>query len=70
LYANGGGGKDNNNNNYYYKHQHNIDSAMLPTTRRFTTEVQREKREIKGNIAEKTKERWQGKGMHSNFRIT
>jgi hypothetical protein len=37
--------------------QHNIDSAVLQKARRLKTEVQRETREIKESIAEKTKER-------------
>jgi hypothetical protein len=44
-------------------HQHNSDSAELQTARRLKPEVQRETREIKDIIAEKTKERWQGKKM-------
>jgi hypothetical protein len=45
-------------------HQHNIGSAVLETAGRLKTEVQSETREIKDSIAEKTKERWQGKRMH------
>jgi len=37
---------------------------MLQTARCLKTEVQRETKKIKNNIAEKTKERWQGKRMH------
>jgi len=39
-------------------HQHNTDSAVLQTARCLTTEVQKEIRKIKDNIAEKTKARW------------
>ena len=45
-------------------HNHNINSAMLQTARRLKIETQRETRTIKESIAEKTKERWQGKRMH------
>jgi hypothetical protein len=38
-------------------HQHNTDSAVLQTTRCLKTEVQKERRKMKGSIAEKTKER-------------
>ena len=48
-------------------HQYNIDSAVLQIARRPTTEVQRETRKIKDSIAEKTKERWQGKKMHGQL---
>jgi hypothetical protein len=41
--------------------QHNTDSAVLQTTRCLRTEVQRETRNMKDSIAEKTKEKWQGK---------
>jgi hypothetical protein len=44
-------------------HQHNTDSAVLQTARCLKTEVQRGTRKM-DNIAEKTKERWHGKGMH------
>jgi len=44
-------------------HQHNIDSALLQTARCLKTETQREKRKT-DSIAEKTKERWNGKRMH------
>ena len=44
--------------------QFNIDSAVLQTPRRLKTEVQRETRKIKDIMAEKTKERGQGKRMH------
>ena len=42
-------------------HQHNTDSAVLQTARFLKTEVQRETRKMKDSIAEKTKERWEGK---------
>jgi hypothetical protein len=45
-------------------HQHNTDSAVLETARCLKTEVQRETRNVKDSIAEKTKERWHGKRMH------
>jgi len=48
-------------------HQYNIDSAELQTAGHFKTEVQRETRKLKDSIAEKTKERWQGKRMHGQF---
>ena len=48
-------------------HQHNIDSAVLQTARCHRTEVQRETRNMKDSIAEKTKERWQGKRMHGQL---
>jgi hypothetical protein len=38
-------------------HVHNIDSAVLQTARLLKTAVQRETRNIKDSIAEKTKER-------------
>ena len=48
-------------------HQHNINSAVLQTARRLKTDVQRETRQIKHSIAEKTKERWWRKMMHGQF---
>jgi len=45
-------------------HQHDINSAVLQTARNLKTGVQREARQIKHSIAEKTKERWRGKVMH------
>ena len=48
-------------------HQHNTDSAVLQTARCLKTEVQKETRKMKGNITEKTKERWQGKRMHGKL---
>jgi len=42
-------------------HQDDTDSAVLQTARCLETEVQRETRKMKDSIAEKTKERWQGK---------
>ena len=42
-------------------HQHNTDSAVLQTARCFKTEVQRETRKM-DSIAEKTKEKWHGRG--------
>jgi hypothetical protein len=44
-------------------HQHNINSAVLQTTRRLKTDVQRGTRQIKHNTAENTVERWRGKMM-------
>jgi predicted RNA-binding protein with PIN domain len=44
-------------------HQQNTDSAVLQTARCLRTEVQRETRNMKDNIVEKTKERWHGKRM-------
>jgi hypothetical protein len=48
-------------------HQHNTDSAMLQTARCLRTEVQRETRNTKDSIVEKTKERWHGKRMHGQL---
>ena len=48
-------------------HQHNTDSVVLQRARCLKTEVQKETRKVKGSIAEKTKERWQGKRMHGQL---
>jgi hypothetical protein len=48
-------------------HQHNTNSAVLQHARCLRTEVQREARNIKDSIAEKTKERWHGKRMHGHL---
>jgi len=48
-------------------HQHNLSSAMLQTTLCLKRELQRGTRQIKDRVAEKTKERWQGKWMHGQF---
>jgi hypothetical protein len=48
-------------------HQHNTNSAWLQTARYLQTEVQRETRKMKDNIAEKTKERWHRKRMHGQL---
>ena len=48
-------------------HQHNIDSLVLQRARCLKTEVQKETRKVKDSIAEKTKERWQGKSMHGQL---
>jgi ubiquinone biosynthesis protein UbiJ len=48
-------------------YQHNISSAVLQTARLLSTELQRETRQIKESIAEKTKERWRAKGMHEQL---
>jgi len=48
-------------------HQHDTDSVVLQTARCLKTEVQKETRNVKESIAEKTKERWQGKRMHGQF---
>ena len=45
-------------------HQLNSDSVVLKRARCLKTEVQKETRKVKDSIAEKTKERWQGKRMH------
>jgi len=45
-------------------YQHNTNSAVLQTPRCLKTEVQKETRNMKDSIAEKTKERWHGKRMH------
>jgi len=47
--------------------QHNTDSAVLQTARCLKTEVQKETRKMKDSIAEKTKERWHGKGKHGQL---
>jgi len=57
----------NNNNNNNNNNQYNTDSAVLQTTRCLKTELQKETRKMKDSIAEKTKERWQGKRMHGQF---
>jgi len=48
-------------------HQHNTDSAVLQTARCLKTEVQKETRKMKDSVAEKTKEKWQGKKMHGQL---
>ena len=48
-------------------HQQNTDSVVLQTARCLKTELQKETRKINDNIAEKTKERWQGKRMHGQL---
>jgi hypothetical protein len=48
-------------------HQHNTDSAVLQTTRCLRKEVQRETRNMKDSIAEKTEERWHGKRMYGQL---
>ena len=48
-------------------HQHNTDSVVLQTARCLKTEVQKETRKVKDSIAEKTKERCQGKRMHGQL---
>jgi hypothetical protein len=48
-------------------HQRNTDSAVLQTTRCLRREVQRETRNMKDSIAEKTKERWHRKRMHGQL---
>ena len=48
-------------------HQHNINSAVLQTTRRLKTDVQTGTRQIKHSTAENTKERWRGKMMHGQL---
>jgi predicted Holliday junction resolvase-like endonuclease len=48
-------------------HQHNTDSSMLQTAGCLRTEVQREARNLKDSIAEKTKERWHGTRMHGQL---
>jgi hypothetical protein len=48
-------------------HQHNTDSAVLQRARCLKTEVQRETTKMKDSIAEKTKERWHGKGRHGQL---
>jgi len=48
-------------------HQNNINSAVLQTAGCLKTEVHRGRRQIKDSIAERTKERWQGKRMHGQL---
>ena len=48
-------------------HQHNTDSVVLQRARCLKTEVQKETRIVKDSIAEKTKERWQGKRKHGQL---
>jgi hypothetical protein len=48
-------------------HQHNTDSVVLQAARCLKTEVRKETRKIKDRVAEKTKERWQGKRMHGQL---
>ena len=48
-------------------HQTNTDSVVLQRARCLKTEVQKESRKVKDSIAEKTKERWQGKRMHGQL---
>jgi hypothetical protein len=51
-------------------HQRNTDSAVLQTARWLRTEVQRETRNTKDSIAEKTTERWYGKRMYGQIHVT
>jgi hypothetical protein len=48
-------------------HQRNTNSAVLQTARCLRTEVQRETRNMKDSIAEKTKERWHEKRIHGQL---
>ena len=48
-------------------HRHNTDSVVLQRASCLKTEVQKETRKVKDSIAEKIKERWQGKRMHGQF---
>ena len=48
-------------------HEHNTDSVVSQKARRLKTEVQKETRKVKESVAEKTKERWQGKRMHGQL---
>jgi hypothetical protein len=48
-------------------HQHNTNSAVLQTARGVKGELQRVTRQIRDGVADKTKERWQGKRMHGEF---
>ena len=45
----------------------NNNIIVLQRARRLKTEVQKERRKVKDSIAEKTKERWQGKRMHGQL---
>ena len=51
------------------KAQHNINSAVLQTTRHLKTEVQRGTKQIKDSIAQKTKD-GKGRGCMDNCHIT
>jgi len=48
-------------------HQHNNTSATVQIAVSLKIELHRERRQIKDIIAEKTKERWQGKRMLGQF---
>jgi hypothetical protein len=48
-------------------HQHSTNSTMFQTARSLKRELQRGTRQIKDSIAEKTRERWQGKRIHGQF---
>ena len=48
-------------------HQHKTNSVVLQRARCLKTEVQKETINVKDSIAEKTKERWQGKRMHGQL---
>ena len=48
-------------------HQHHTNSVVLQRARCLKTEVQKETINVKDSIAEKTKERWQGKRMHGQL---
>jgi len=48
-------------------HKHIIISVVLQTARCLKTKVERETRQIKDSIAEKTKERWERKRMHGQL---
>jgi hypothetical protein len=50
-------------------HQNNTKSAMFQTARSLGTELQRGTKQIKDSIAEKTKEKWWGKGCIDNFHV-
>lgn len=51
-------------------HQHNTNLAMVQTTRSLKRKLRRGTGQIKDSIAEKTKERWLGKGCMDNSHVT
>jgi hypothetical protein len=48
-------------------HQHNANSALLQTAIKFKKYFQCEKKQIKKNITQNLKEKWEEKGMHGHF---
>ena len=50
--------------------QHDIHPALLQTARRLKTELQTRPRQMRDSIAEKTKDRWRGRGCIDNSHVT